>query len=85
MALIVKKHRLGLAIITWMLDPYPQRQEDDLGLDYCIDLAVYDIECNLIKEDAIGCVQVCTPMDDLKEFEKEILEICEYHFEELMK
>ena len=85
MAHIVKKHPLGLAIITWMLDPYPQRKEDDLGLDYCIDYEVYDIGGNLLKEDAIGCAQICTPMTDFKGFEKEILEFCEFHFEDLVK
>lgn len=80
MKYITQKHEQGIAIITWELDPYPQREEDDLGLDYCISYEVFDQNANLIKEDSIGCVQMIASESNWKEFEKELLETYKCHF-----
>lgn len=79
MTYLVQKHQKGLAIIHWEFDPYPKREEDDLGLDYCVSWDIYDYEGNLLHEDAIGYCQIISSQDNRGEFHKEIIEVFEFH------
>jgi hypothetical protein len=77
---LARKHEKGLAIITWCIDAdYPNRCDDDIGVDYMINVDIYNSEGDLIFEDCIGGIQIESHPRTQK-FHKEILDSYEYYF-----